>query len=100
MRAAIGETDRRRKIQQAYNEKMGITPKSIEKSVRDIIEATKTEGAEEETFKGRSPQELTKKELDEYIKILEKEMKQAAADLQFERAATLRDRVFEYRARR
>ncbi|MGI6257397.1 MAG: excinuclease ABC subunit UvrB [Anaerovoracaceae bacterium] len=100
MRAAIDETDRRRKIQQAYNEKMGITPKSIEKSVRDIIEATKTEGAEEETFKGRSPQELTKKELDEYIKILEKEMKQAAADLQFERAATLRDKVFEYRARR
>lgn len=100
MRAAMDETDRRRTIQQAYNEKMGITPKSIEKSVRDIIEATKTEGAEEETFKGRSPQELTKKELEEYIKILEKEMKQAAADLQFERAATLRDKVFEYRARR
>ncbi len=100
MKAAMDETDRRRKIQQDYNEKMGITPKSIEKSVRDIIEATKAEEGDEETYKGRSPLELTKKELDEYIKMLEKEMKQAAADLQFERAATLRDKVFEYKARK
>lgn len=98
MRSAMEETERRRRIQQAYNEEHGITPKTIEKSVRDVIEATKAEEGGEETYKGRSPLELTKKELNEYIKMLEKEMKQAAADLQFERAAMLRDKVFEYRA--
>ena len=66
--------------------------------MRDVIEATKAEEGGEETYKGRSPLELTKKELNEYIKMLEKEMKQAAADLQFERAEMLRDKVFEYRA--
>jgi len=98
MRAAIDETDRRRDIQRKYNEEHGITPQSIRKSVRDVIEATR---ADESTmsYKGRKPEELTKKELDKYIKELQKEMKQAAADLQFERAAELRDIIFEYRAR-
>ena len=98
MRAAIDETDRRRDIQRKYNEEHGITPQSIRKSVRDVIEATR---ADESTmsYKGRKPEELTKKELDKYIKELQKEMKQAAADLQFERAAELSDIIFQYRAR-
>ncbi|MBR6443975.1 MAG: excinuclease ABC subunit UvrB [Firmicutes bacterium] len=98
MAAAIKETDRRREIQERYNEENGITPKSIEKSVREVIEATKAADGEE-AYKGRKPLEMTKKELKEYVKVLEKEMKQAAADLQFERAASLRDKLFEYRAR-
>lgn len=98
MSKAIGETERRRSIQQKYNEEHEITPASIRKSVRDIIEATKVAEPEVEYYKGRRPSELTKKELSDYIKIMEKEMKEAAADLQFERAATLRDRIFEYKA--
>ena len=98
MAAAIKETDRRREIQERYNKEHGITPKTIEKSVREVIEATKA-ADDEEVFKGRKPLEMTKKELKEYVKVLEKEMKQAAQDLQFERAASLRDRLFEYKAR-
>ena len=94
MERAIAETDRRRKIQKEYNEKNGITPKSIEKSVRKVIEATKPA---EEDVSGLKAVEMTKKELAEYIKKMEKEMKQAAEDWQFERAAELRDRVFEYK---
>jgi len=97
MEKAIGETDRRRHIQEKYNEENGITPKTIEKSVRAVIEATKVAEQSAEYYHGKSPLELTKKELADYIKSLEKEMKQAAADLQFERAATLRDRIFEYK---
>ncbi len=98
MRSAIDETERRREIQIRYNEENGITPKSIEKSVRSVIEATKP--AEDETsYKGKAPNELTKKELAAYVKKLEKEMKDAAKDLQFERAAMLRDQVFQYKAR-
>ena len=102
MRTAIDETERRRRIQSEYNETHGITPKSVSKGVRDVIEATKAaedmEGYDE-FLSGRSPLELTKKELKDYVNKLEKEMRQAAADLQFERAAELRDLVFEYRAR-
>lgn len=97
MKRAIDETERRRKIQNEYNETHGITPQTIKKSVRAVIEATTVE--EDVQYKGKSPLELTKKELKEYIKKLEKEMKQAAADLQFERAATLRDQIFEYKVR-
>ena len=99
MRYAISETDRRRKVQREYNEKNGITPQTIQKSVRAIIEATTAAEETAEYYHGRSPLELTKKELTDYIKMLEKEMKQAAADLQFERAAELRDRIFEYKVR-
>ena len=102
MRVAMDETERRRKIQSEYNEAHSITPRSVSKGVRDVIEATKTaedmEGYDE-FLAGRSPLELTKKELADYVSKLEKEMKQAANDLQFERAAELRDLVFEYRAR-
>ena len=99
MRVAISETDRRRAIQQQYNEQNGITPQTIQKSVRSVIEATKAAEEGVEYYHGKSPLELTKKELADYIKLMEKEMKQAAADLQFERAAELRDRLFEYRVR-
>ena len=97
MRKAIDETDRRRLIQREYNEENGITPKTIEKSIRAVIEATKAAEQGVDYYHGKSPLELTKKELADYVKTLEKEMKQAAADLQFERAAMLRDQVFEYK---
>ena len=98
MAAVIGETERRRKIQQEYNEKHGITPKSVSKSIRDVIEATHV-AEEEESYKNKKASEMTKKELSEYIRKLETEMKQAAKDLQFERAASLRDKIFEYKTR-
>ena len=98
MDVAIKETERRRDIQDAYNRAHGITPESVKKSVRAVIEATKV-AEEVSDYVGKSPLELTKKELTEYVKKLEKEMKQAAADLQFERAAQLRDRIFEYKVR-
>jgi excinuclease ABC subunit B len=98
MKIAIDETERRRGIQDKYNKEHGITPQSVKKSVREVIEATKQADTEGK-YNGKSPLELTKKELADYVKQLEKEMKQAAADLQFERAAELRDRVFEYKVR-
>lgn len=98
MKSAIDETERRRNIQKAYNDEHGITPKSVSKSIRSVIEATHV-AEEEDIYKGKSPLELTKKELKDYIKTLESEMKQAAADLQFERAAQLRDKIFEYKVR-
>ena len=98
MKAAIDETERRRAIQNRYNEEHGITPQTIKKSVRAVIEATKpTE--EEGRFKGKKPLEMTTKELKDFIKELEAEMKQAAAALQFERAAQLRDQLMEYKVR-
>ncbi|MEG2757922.1 MAG: excinuclease ABC subunit UvrB [Anaerovoracaceae bacterium] len=98
MEVAIRETDRRRKIQDDYNKAHGITPTTIQKSVRAVIEATKVEGEGGE-YNGKRPLELTKKELIDYVKKLEKEMNQAASDLQFERAATLRDQIFEYKVK-
>ena len=98
MKVSIEETERRRKIQDDYNKAHGITPQTIKKSVRAVIEATKA-AEDEAQYQGKSPLELTKKELADFIKKLEKEMKQAAADLQFERAATLRDQIFEYKVK-
>lgn len=98
MQSAMDETERRRKIQDAYNKEHNITPKTVKKAVRSVIEATKV-AEEEGLYEGKSPLELTKKELKDYIRKLEKEMKQAAGDLQFERAAQLRDMIFEYKAR-
>lgn len=98
MKAAIDETDRRRGIQEEYNRQHGITPTSVSKSIRSVIEATHV-AEDEDAYRGKSPLELTKKELKDYIKALEGEMKQAALDLQFERAAQLRDKIFEYKVR-
>ena len=98
MRTAIDETERRRRIQDEYNRANGITPQSVRKAVRSVIEATRV-AEDEGKYEGKSPLELTKKELKDYIGRLETEMKQAAADLQFERAAQLRDTIFEYKAK-
>ena len=98
MRSAMDETERRRKIQDAYNKEHNITPKTVKKAVRSVIEATKA-AEEEGLYEGKSPLELTKRELKDYVKKLEQEMKQAAGDLQFERAAQLRDMIFEYKAK-
>lgn len=99
MEKSISETERRRKIQQEYNEQNGITPKTIEKAVRAVIEATRVAEESDEYYQGRSALELTKKELADYIKKMEKEMKEAAANLQFERAAELRDRIMDFKLR-
>ncbi|MBK5261288.1 MAG: excinuclease ABC subunit UvrB [Peptostreptococcaceae bacterium] len=98
MAKAIDETGRRRKIQQQYNEDHGITPTTIKKAVRDIIEATRVEETTMDYYHGRTALELTKSEKTDYVKRLEKEMKQAAQDLHFERAAQLRDLIFEIKA--
>ena len=95
MSRAIGETDRRRSIQIRYNEKNGITPKSIEKAVREVIEATRVAEADDVWYEARSKNEMTHKERQEYIKRLEKEMREAAARLEFERAAVIRDRIMD-----
>lgn len=93
MKRAINETKRRRELQMKYNLSHGITPKTIEKEVREAVEATTL------VYEGKSPLELTKKELTDYIKELEKNMREAAEDLQFERAAMIRDQIFEYKVR-
>lgn len=98
MKAAIDETERRRGIQDAYNRDHGIVPQSVTKGVRDVIEATKA-AEEDNKYHGKKPLEMTRKELKEYVAKLEAEMKQAAKDLQFERAAELRDLIFEYKVR-
>lgn len=95
MDSAIKETERRRSIQQKFNEENGITPKTIEKAVREVIEATKSIEEKEE----KKPIEMTKRELIDFVKKLEKEMKDAAGNLEFERAALLRDKVFEYKTK-
>jgi excinuclease ABC subunit B len=98
MEKAIRETERRRAIQEAYNKEHGLKPKSVEKSVRDLIEATKP-ADEAGTVKRKKAVEMTTKELRRFVDKLEAEMRQAADDLQFERAAELRDIIFEYKAR-
>ncbi|MBQ2058638.1 MAG: excinuclease ABC subunit UvrB [Firmicutes bacterium] len=99
MRSAIDETARRRAVQQAYNEEHGITPETVRKAVRDVIEITRKAEAGIDELKGKDLLELTKGELADYASKLEKEMREAAKDLQFERAAMLRDRMLEVRAR-
>ena len=99
MRAAIDETNRRRSIQEKYNKEHGITPKTIEKAVRDVIEVTTKVEADVDKFDGKSLLELTKKELGSYAAELEKEMRKAAKNLEFERAAVLRDRLLDVRAK-
>jgi excinuclease ABC subunit B len=98
MRRAIDETNRRRAIQMEYNEEHGVTPKSIEKAVREVIEATKVAEAEDVWYESRSKNEMTHKERKDYISRLEKEMKEAAARLEFERAAVIRDRIMDLKS--
>ena len=94
MQAAIDETNRRREIQMAYNEAHGITPKTIEKAVRDLISITKKVEADDIKWK-KDPESMSAKELRELITQTENAMRKAAAELDFERAATLRDELFE-----
>ncbi len=94
MRRAIDETNRRRAIQQKYNEENGITPQSIKKAVRDLISITK-EVAAEDTRLEKDPESMDRQELEKLIADVQKKMKKAAADLNFEAAAELRDRLIE-----
>ena len=94
MRAALDETQRRREVQMAYNEEHGITPKTIQKAVRDLIAVSKKVAASEVQME-KDPESMSKKELEKLIKELEKQMKKAAADLNFEAAAELRDKLIE-----
>ncbi|HCW27951.1 MAG TPA: excinuclease ABC subunit B [Lachnoclostridium sp.] len=94
MRAAIDETNRRREIQQKYNEEHGITPQTIKKAVRDLIAISKAVSANEEEFK-KDPESMDARELEKLAKELTKKMRQAAAELNFEEAAKLRDRMKE-----
>ena len=94
MRNAISETERRRKVQMAYNEEHGITPKTIQKSVRDLISISKKVAAEELRME-KDPESMSAKELEKLIKDVTKQMKKAAAELNFEAAAELRDKLLE-----
>ena len=94
MRTAIEETKRRRIIQQKYNEEHGITPQTIKKAVRDLISISKEIAREEVAF-AKDPESMDKKELEKLIAQVEKQMRKAAADLDFETAAVLRDQMVE-----
>jgi excinuclease ABC subunit B len=94
MKNAITETNRRRQIQQQYNEEHGITPQTIKKAVRDLISISKKVAKEEVKFE-KDPESMSKQELEKLIKAVEKQMKKAAADLNFEAAAELRDKMVE-----
>lgn len=98
MELAISETNRRREIQQAFNEKHGITPQTIKKGVRDVVQATMV-AEESKGYEGKvKPEKMTASERKKLIAGMEKEMKQAAKELNFERAAELRDIVLELKA--
>ncbi|ABY46107.1 excinuclease ABC subunit B [Bacillus mycoides] len=97
MGIAIEETQRRRSIQEAYNEKHGITPKTIQKGVRDVIRAT-TAAEDTEIYEVTPAKKMTKKERENTIAKMEAEMKEAAKALDFERAAELRDLLLELKA--
>jgi len=99
MKIAIDETNRRRSIQETYNKEHGITPQTIKKAVRDALEVTTKIEASLSEYEDVDLRELTKKELGDYSSKLEKEMKKAASNLEFERAAVLRDRLLEVKSR-
>lgn len=94
MRNAIEETNRRRTIQQKYNEEHGITPQTIKKAVRDLISISKAIAKEEARFE-KDPESMSRKELEKLIADIQKKMKKAAAELDFETAAELRDKMME-----
>ncbi|HKM35100.1 MAG TPA: excinuclease ABC subunit UvrB [Lachnospiraceae bacterium] len=94
MRGAIEETERRRAIQQKYNEDHGITPQTIKKAVRDLISISKVVAKEEVQFE-KDPESMSRKELEKVISEIQKKMQKAASDLNFEAAADLRDKMVE-----
>ena len=94
MRRAIGETGRRRKLQEQYNQEHGITPQTIRKAVRDLISISK-EVTEEQVRFEKDPESMSKEELSELIAKVEKQMRKAAAELNFEAAAQLRDQMID-----
>lgn len=94
MRNAIQETERRRSIQEAYNKEHGITPTTIKKAVRDLITVSRAVAETEEKLK-KDPESMNRKELTRLISQVEKQMRAAAADLNFEQAAELRDKMLE-----
>lgn len=94
MQAAIRETNRRREIQNKYNEENGITPQTIKKAVRELISISKVIAKEEVNFE-KDPESMSDAELEKLIGKIQKKMKQAAADLNFEAAAELRDKMAE-----
>ena len=94
MRIAIDETERRRKIQQKYNEEHGITPQTIHKAVRELISISKKIAKEEARFE-KDPESMSREELEKLIAGIQKHMKKAAAELDFETAAQLRDQMIE-----
>ena len=95
MDKAITETNRRRAIQEAYNEQHGIIPQTIKKKVHDVIQITKAATEKQKFGLEKDPESMSVEELNKLIKKLDKEMKQAAMELQFERAAELRDKILE-----
>ncbi|MBQ5426502.1 MAG: excinuclease ABC subunit UvrB, partial [Pseudobutyrivibrio sp.] len=94
MEKAISETERRREIQKAYNKEHGITPKTIQKSVRELISISKDIAHKEMQFK-KDPEEMDKQELEKLIADIQKKMQKAAAELNFEAAAEYRDKMVE-----
>ena len=92
MRRAIDETNRRRAVQEAYNEEHGITPQTIKKAVRDLISISKDIAREEKEYE-KDPESMSRKELEKLIGEVEKQMRKAAAELNFEAAAELRDKM-------
>ena len=94
MRVAIEETNRRRAIQQAYNEEHGITPQTIQKAVQDLISISKVIAKEEMKFE-KDPESMSREELEKLVAKVEKQMRKAAADLNFEAAAELRDQMVD-----
>ena len=94
MRRAIDETERRRAIQMKYNEEHGITPQTIKKAVRDLISISKKVAAEELRME-KDPESMSKEELEKLIRDVSKQMRKAAAELNFEAAAELRDKMIE-----
>lgn len=94
MRRAIDETERRREIQKKYNEEHGITPTTIKKAVRDLIAISKA-ATESKADMEKDMESMSRKELEKLLKELNKRMHKAAAELDFEQAAELRDRIIE-----
>ncbi len=99
MKRAIEETYRRRRIQEQHNREHGITPQTVQKAVRDVIEASRVVGRPE-ALAGRNLQEVPRRDVPGLIDKLRREMKHAAGDLEFERASVLRDMIIELEGRK